>query len=528
MSKLLNIKEKGAEAPKSYFAKSLAPNETLLKGIRSHVSESLPTDFSKSADFNRLSVMSDKGLAKSFQAGTGVSPQDQTDAGALRRESLDNDVKVTTWTTSNFTIFNDIVRQPIQQTVAKYIVYYNHGRVGHSLFQPEIGLGRIDNPNLGQKTVSMKFLSAPAQTSLAAQRADVVEDPITIQELGAYNRLGKTIEWAIFYGNADLTKGEPNSGLEFNGLTTLIDDGNYIDRRGKDFSPAVINQAATLVQTRGFGRPNVAYMPTGVKADFVNSYLEAQRVVIPTAGQEGLQAGFDVARFLSTGGPIQLRGSSVMDIDNILDESKVVADNAPLTPDVKATVVTGQDGKFLADDVKDRGGNVVVPKEVGTALSYKVVAVGDADSAPSDAVTATPANETDGIKLEVTLSPIAKKAPDYIAIYRQSLINEKQGYQLIARVPMKEFDASTGTLTFVDLDAVIPGTADVFIGEMSPEVLNLFEFLPVTKLDTAIVTDATNFALLWWGALRLSFPKRWVWIKNVRYATEDTETRYGN
>lgn len=527
----LNLKPKAEneeDVSKSLFVNKANFSNNKIEYVSKAFQGAFP-DLQASVGFESMKVLpKENAIAKSFVAGTGITPDTQPDGAALRTESLDNDVKIVTWGPRNFTILADIARQPINQTVAKYVVYYNHGKVGHTLFQPEIGLGRLSQPNLKQKTVTMKFLATPAQTSMVMQRANVIEDPIAVQEMAAMNRLGKTLEWAIFYGDSDLTDGEAQSGYEFDGLTKLIDDENVIDQRGGALTPALLNKAATYVAVNGYGTPNVAYMPTGVKADFVNQYLEAQRVLVPNNQQGGMEAGLTVDSFRSVRGGIALRDSAIMDLDNVLDENAVPEDNAPLTPSVTATAVTDKGGQFLANDVKDSDGNVVVPAEVGKTLSYKVVAVGDSDSAPSDAATATVSAATDGVQLTISLSPLAKKQPNYLAIYRASLIDESSGkYYLIARVPMSEFDASSGTLTFVDVDDHIPGTADVFVGEMSPEVINLFEFLPVSKLNTAVVTDATNFALLWWGALRLSFPKRWVWIKNVRYATKDTETKYG-
>ncbi|XWX33338.1 major head protein [Staphylococcus phage PG-2021_40] len=61
--------------------------------------------------------------------------------------------------------------------------------------------------------------------------------------------------------------------------------------------------------------------------------------------------------------------------------------------------------------------------------------------------------------------------------------------------------------------------ADVFVGEMHPDVIHLFELLPLMRLDLAQVTSAKTFAVLWYGALALKAPKRWVRIKNVSYLT---------
>ena len=60
-------------------------------------------------------------ISKAFVAGTGITPQTQPDGAALRLESMDNNLKNTTWGTDDFTIYNDIFKQPVDQTVRKYV-----------------------------------------------------------------------------------------------------------------------------------------------------------------------------------------------------------------------------------------------------------------------------------------------------------------------------------------------------------------------------------------------------------------------
>lgn len=464
-------------------------------------------------------------ISKGLTAQYGVDPSTQIDGGALRPESLDQDIKQVTYGSQDFTIYNDLVRVPANNTVEKYIVYYDHGRAGHERFQAEIGIGRQTNPHLKQKTVNMKYLSAASETSMVLAAANTVEDPIAVQELGAINVLAKTIEWAIFYGDSDLTKGEPGSGLQFDGISKLIDPGNVVNWHGKNLTPALLNQAAVMIGKKGYGVATDAYMPIGVKADFVNKYLGAQRVLIPTANGD-LTAGFNIAAFNSARGTIRLNGSTIMDLDNELDESKLPVQGAPLAPTVTAEVVTDANGEFLADDLKEDD-RVVVPKEVGTELEYRVVASGTAgDSQPSDIVKATPANATDGIKLSIKLDKFSVEAPDYVAIYRKSLIaGHEDTFYLVGKVAMNKMSAD-GTIEFTDVNDTIAGTTDVFVMERTPEVIRLFEFTPMTKLQLAIVTNAIPFAILWQGALQLGYPKRVVRIKNVRYADGTDELKF--
>ena len=483
--------------------------------------------FTKDEDVNKNIYGTDQMdvIGKSMSAGYGISPETQHDGGALRPESLDRDIKQETWSTQDFTIFNDIARQQSRSTVEKYIVYYDHGKVGHERFQPEVGIGNQTQPSLDQKTVNMKYLAATSQTSMVLQHSNVVADPIAVQEMGAINVLAKTIEWAIFYGDADLTRQEAGQGLQFDGLSKLIDKGNVIDVRGKGISPSLLNKAAVMIGKRGFGTATDAYMPIGIQADFVNKYLSAQRVVLPT--QDGMQAGMNVDSFLSTRGRIRLNGSTIMDLDNVLDESKRPSQGAPLAPSVEAEVVSDQGGQFLAEDVVE-GDNkhVVIPHEVGQNLNYRVVAVGhNGDSMPSDVISAKPANATDGIKLTITLDALSSEAPEYFAIYRQSLIDDENGdFYLVGRVAGNKLNGNQ--VEFVDTDDTIAGTADIFVLQNDAQVLNLFEFLPMTKLPLAVVTNATSFSVLWQGSLRLSFPKRVVRIKNVHYATGDDEFKF--
>ena len=59
------------------------------------------------------------------------------------------------------------------------------------------------------------------------------------------------------------------------------------------------------------------------------------------------------------------------------------------------------------------------------------------------------------------------------------------------------------------------------MGEMSGNVVNLFELLPMLRLPLARTNATDTFAVLWYGALALRAPKKWVRIKNVSYIATD-------
>ncbi|UGO49155.1 major capsid protein [Bacillus phage vB_BanH_Emiliahah] len=440
-------------------------------------------------------------LSKSFTTGFGITPDTQQNAAALRREFLDEEVKMLAFTSNDFTIYPMIAKHQINNTVAKYAVFYQHGRTGHSRFVREVGVASINDPNIRQKTVQMKFLSDTKQQSIAAGLVNNIADPMTVLTDDALAVIAKSIEWGIFYGDAALSADiDPQSGIEFDGLHKLIDQKtNVLDVRGATLTEQILNKAAVIVG-KGYGRATDAYMPIGVQAEFMNNLLDRQRVLQPTA-EGGISTGYAVTQFNSVRGAIKLHGSTIMENDNVLVEDRLPQPNAPMPPQsVVATINKDGKGKFTAEDVK--------------GLSYKVVVFSDeAESVASQEVLATLTGATDSVSLAITLQTLYQAQPQFVVIYRQG--KETGHYFQIARVPMSK--AAGNVVTFVDTNEVIPETTDVFLGEMNPQVLSLLELLPMMRLPLAQMNATYTFTVLWYGALALYAPKKWVRIKNVKY-----------
>lgn len=452
-------------------------------------------------------------IKKAFEAGTGITPATQPDGAAYRLESLDPTLNISTWGDMDYTIYKDLYKQPVNQTVQKYTVYYSHGRTGHQMFQPEIAKLSSNEPKARQKTVNVKFLVDTKGSSFAMQWANTTVDTNTLLEISGINNIAKAIEYATFYGDSDLAA-QDGEGLEFDGLEKLMDEHNKVDMRGTSLTPQALNLAAVKIG-RGFGVATDAYMPVNIKADFINEHLGAQRILQPNTAGNGMQVGFDIQRFISARGDIQLHGSTIMDLDKKLDLDATPDENAPAAPKAEATVATGTDGKFLADDKKDKNDNVVLSKEVGRDLKYRVVAVGTHDSIPSDVVTAKPANATDTVTVKVTLNRLVSSVPDYVAIYRQSDVPGEEDFWLVGRVPVSKMQ--NGVIEFKDNNDTIPGTGDVFVIENKPETVRYLEFAPIMRFPLAITTTSVNFALLWYGSLQLTFPRRVCLLRNVLY-----------
>lgn len=448
-----------------------------------------------------------------FSTGYNINPSEMQDGQALRVESLDNDIKNLTYSNLDFTIYPDLLglgAVEATSTVQQYVAFAEHGRIGHSLFQPEVGIPDTNMPKIRRKSVTMKNIVDTRSMSFLSQAVGAIENPESVQENDSITVIGKTIEWAIFNGDSSLSKDE-NEGLEFDGLPKLIDPRNKLDLRGRTLSPEVLNKAAVLIGL-GFGVATDAYMPIGVLADFSNQFLGAQRIVMPTP--DGTTAGTNVDVFNSAHGKIRLHGSTVMDMEDVLNESADLNPQAPSQVNVAAEVVADKGGQWL-EDVVNKDGVKTQTGEVNVEQSYKVVAVGaHGESIPSEVVKATPAKVTDGVQLTISFQAVQSERPDYLAIYRKGATTGN--YYLIARVPSRDMN-DQGQVVFTDTDLKIPETTEVFVGQLSLDVIALYQLLPLMKFDLATVTTASNFGMLWSGALALYVPRRWAQISGVRY-----------
>ena len=442
--------------------------------------------------------------SKAITTGYTINPNEQQDGAALRREFLEDQIQTLTWAETDLQFFRDIPKVPSESTVAQYVVQTKHGRVGHSRFVREIDVATQNDPHIRKRAVRMKYVSDTRQVSLASTLVDSIADPTRLQTDDAIAVVAKTIEWASFYGDASLTDdmSDPDGGVEFTGLAKLIAEENVVDARGESLSEELLNYAAVLVG-KGYGVATDAYMPIGVHADFINQYLSRQtQLMRDNNGQ--VTSGYGIDAFRSARGLIKLHGSTVMELDNILDLDYIPQPLAPRKPNVVTEVVADGKGAFRDIDL--------------TEQNYVVVAFSDeGQSEPSDVVTANVAGAKNEVKVKVTLNGLAER-PQFVNIYRQG--KETGEFYLLERVGVHKMDED-GVITFTDTNATLPETADVFVGEMSPQVINLFELLPMMRLPLAQMNATITFSVLWYGALALRAPKRWVRIKNVKMLPVD-------
>ena len=140
---------------------------------------------------------------------------------------------------------------------------------------------------------------------------------------GGMRKIVQDVEKTIFYGDASVTP------AEFNGIYKLVGDyapaGNIIDANGVSITTDMVDNAIQAVVDQG-GMPTHIFMGAKDLRDW--AALWADKVVYNDPGS-GMTFGYNVARYLSFAGPI-----------NIVLDPFITAASSPNTPNTDAFVVT--------------------------------------------------------------------------------------------------------------------------------------------------------------------------------------------
>lgn len=443
------------------------------------------------------------------QIGYNVDPNAMSGyTNPLRVESLDPQIKTLTYGTEQFIFFNKINHQRVDSTVRQVVSYDKHGRIGHALAMREGELSTRSAPKFSRSLVNMKYLSAIRQNTLQAELSRNIAYVDDESTRDAITTLAGTIEWMSFYGDKDLHSSQDSEGLEFDGLTKLIPKENVVDLQGKPVTLDEFNIAAVKI-TRAYGHPTDAFLPNAAKVDIVKAYNKLGLIIYDN-NPKNVSLGFNVTTIQTASGLLGLNGSNLMDLPMYLDESEATGNQ--YKPVVSDPVVdsTTKDGHFNLD------ANVFADGQTAEEpIVYKVRLVAGSENSQVTATTPVPApTGSEAITFNINIQNSLSAPVEYAEIYR-SVPSDPTVFTLIAKVSAKDADSNGGKISFRDTNETIPGTVDAFVGDMGPEVITLYELLPIARLDLPRMSATNTWSFLWFGALALFAPRKWVRLHNV-------------
>ena len=426
----------------------------------------------------------------------------QTNGAALQVESLENSLKVLTYSDQHVKFWKKIAKTPAYSTVEEYNQLLSYGS-NTGGFVPEGILPETDDSEYRRQASFVKFLGTTREvthpmTLVRSAHGDV----IARENQNGILWLMKQLEHGLFWGNSKLAA-PGKEGVQFDGLNTLIDKENVYDCAGKDLQDTDINYGSQMI-LENYGTPTDLYLPFEILANFSNAYFPKERVIMPTQGS-GYQAGLVVNKFQTHGGPVEFQP------DLFLQKTKPLSNTG--TGGTKAPTAPGS----VTVAVKADGVGAEFGKSGSGTYSYSVTACNRFGESVPTACTADVALVSEdfgkGVTITITNAASMVVAPEYFKVYR----TEADGAQkyCIMEIPAANVVAS-GVTTAVDKNETMPNTYTAFMGEFTPEVIAFKQLAPIMKMDLALLGPAYRWMILIYGVPQLYAPKKWMKFKNIK------------
>lgn len=435
----------------------------------------------------------------SYGQANGVDGQ--TGGSALQVESLENSLKVLTYSDQHVKFWKKIAKTPAYSTVEEYNQLLSYGSNSGG-FLPEGMLPETDDSEYRRRASFVKFLGTTREvthpmTLVRSAHGDV----IARENQNGILWLMKQIENALFWGDSSLAQ-PGKEGVQFDGLNNLIDPSNTIDIGAKDLTAHDINTGSQMI-LENFGTPTDMFIPFETLAKFSEEYFPKERVIMPTQNS-GYQAGLVVNKFQTHGGAVEFQPDLFLQKTKPLSNNGTGGTKAPTAP-ATVTAVVGTET------------NAEFGKSGAGTYKYAVTACNRfGESVPTvvgEGVALTSSDLVKGVKLTITNSASMVVAPEYYNIYR----SEKDGSKMycIKSIATKSVSAS-GTTEFVDKNETMPNTYTTFMGEFTPEVIAFKQLAPIMKMNLATLGPSIRWMILLYGVPQLYAPKKWVKFKNIK------------
>ena len=300
----------------------------------------------------------------------------QVNGAALTVESLENSLKVLTYSDQHAKFWKKIAKLPAYSTVEEYNQLVSYGS-GFSGFLPEGALPETDDSSYKRQASFVKFLGTTREvthpmTLVRSAHGDV----IARENQNGILWIMKQLEHGLFWG--DRTLAAPGKeGVQFDGLNALIDKDNTYDCKGQELKDTDINYGAQMI-LENFGTPTDLFLPFEVIATFSNTFFPKERVIMPTAGV-GYQAGLVVNKFQTHGGAVDFNPDLFLQKTKPLSATGVGGTKAPTAPASATVKVNTTD--VGAEFGKSGAGSYVYSVTACNRFGESVPVAGDAAAA---------------------------------------------------------------------------------------------------------------------------------------------------
>lgn len=456
-------------------------------------------------------------LSKALEAGYSVSGQ--TGGSALRVESLEASLKVTTYSASHIKLWKKIPKSPAYSTVEQYnqLTAYGDSRAGAFLQEGE--LSPTQDSSYVRKTALIKYIGTTRQVSHPMTVVHPAHgDVIALENQNGILWLLERMEDSLFHGDASLAfDGESE---QWSGLDALIDADSFLDLEGQPLQEADVEEASNQI-VENYGYPTDIFLGTRVASDLVKTMYPKERISLP-APQNG-QVGLSVTSVMTQAGVMELNPNVFLKRSPTPPSAATHA-NAPAAPAsctaAVAAATTGDFNKGAPAGTNYYSYVVTFSNRFGesapTAFMANGIAISQAQKDGNDIYQLTIVNA----------NPIGTYLPEYMNIYRteaqatNAQVADLTKYSLVRKMAVYTQTAgatqqSGGGVLPQDLNFLLPFTEIAYMGEMSPSVLTFRQLLPMMRLDLAVLAPAYRWMILLYGTPIMFAPKRWLRLINI-------------
>lgn len=449
----------------------------------------LQQNFTGYGDMGNVQVLQE--LTKALEAGSGVDPDAPFGSGrALIPESLENTLVNVLWSQDEARLFQRVKKQPIPSPVHQW---NKRDEVGarDGAWVAEGGASIEADQTITRVYETAKYLQTLRKATLQATLSNMIENALTVEQNAGALWIIREVEKAMFYGDDTMVAEQPK-GIKQQATT------NVLDARGASADSATvekkINDAARSIRDN-YGKGSVMMMSTIVMQDIQNLLRDRIRF----GGGENMGTGI-FREYPTPFGNLEL-------VDDVFIKEGAAASASALT--------TQRPGAITIDSATPAGtGSEFSAADEGDYF-YGVAGVNKYGEGPiTIAGSPTAVTVAAGEEVTFTVDCAAPVATAY-ALYR----SKKDAADSSDLRFVGYFVAGNGTDdTFVDDNARLPGTSDIFILTMDEiyDAIEWFQFLPLMKFDLYPTNEAVYpFLMLLFGALALKKEEQHAYIKNV-------------
>lgn len=421
-------------------------------------------------------------------AGDSLSP--------LVPQSIEGMLSVATFTMAELSIWKNIPKKNVGQTVHEYVVVQEHG-LDLDPFISEGGGGSADfalsQSRYERKNVRIKYMAERRQITDVASLVGLIGD--NRQALAEETERGtlalmRKVENAIWHGDEDLNP-EGFDGV----VKQLKTAGSSYDMKGSVPTPLLLQEVLGEVYAApNFGKISTIYVEPRIHAELIRQTVESGRHdQLSVRDSSQLTFGSANLSVMAPYGAVKIQSAPFLHTAAAAPVGAAGESPVTLTLVNTTAAVTAESGSALA----------------AGKYFYKVVAVGKkGSSAPL-----TLAEQTVDADEKVTLSLPADSNVMYFRVYRSEKNGTADTCKMVARVP-----SLGAAATYVDKGQHKYNTSNIVMLQETPDAIEFVRLLDLIRRPLAEVSTVKPFLLMMFGSLAVKLPKKSFVLEQVGFS----------